>query len=161
MAQHEWFQSCTQEMRSYLALEKNSHVKLQHALRASDHLGVPNAYRTAIALELLMEISTTFDRYHGLMSVLLEECRSAIYCHGTEVNDAITTFKAQPGGKHGGISRILFKHKTFFSELRNQNVQNVTLGNEMKHLQSTHDFMMKQLKNKVRSVFKRFILKSC
>lgn len=85
--------------------------KLTTALRSTEHLGVPNAFRTAICFDVLIQLSAKFARFKQLMGVIRNEAESAIYIPAT----------AAPANATASESAVMvasFVRKTYFAELR-------------------------------------------
>lgn len=81
--------------------------QLTTALRSTEHLGVPNAFRTAICFDVLLQLSAKFARFEQLMGVIRKEAESAIYIPPTAAaaSDPLTMVGS-------------FARKTYFTELR-------------------------------------------
>ena len=93
---------------------QESHEKLLAALQSSEHLGVPNPFRTAICFEVLCRVCNTFSRYKSLTDILINESMESIYCH-----DVISLQEKQKlTAARGSIAKRLFSIPTYFSKLK-------------------------------------------
>lgn len=96
-----WLTGCA--VRSALRFER----QLMTALRSTEHLGVPNAFRTAICFDVLLQLSAKFARFEQLVSVIRKEAECAIYIPST------AAAASEPLTMMGSFAR-----KTYFTELR-------------------------------------------
>ncbi|OQR99707.1 hypothetical protein ACHHYP_04879 [Achlya hypogyna] len=137
----QWVKSIEKERTDYASFAAYSKMQLEHALRASDHLGVPNGLRTAICFELLENVSTHFDRYKELMQAILRECEQSVYVHTQQLRARIDS------GSPITMSDF-FELQPYFIELQDKRLERSQLDDDVTILDRRHQFMMNQLATK-------------
>ncbi|KDO18021.1 hypothetical protein SPRG_16600 [Saprolegnia parasitica CBS 223.65] len=136
-----WVKSIQKEKTDYMNFAAYSKVQLEHALRASDHLGVPNGLRTAICFELLENVSTHFERYKDLLRAILRECKQSVY-----VDPGAVQVKIDAGGSVTVAD--FFELQPYFIELQDKRIEQAQVNADISILDRKHGFMMDQLATK-------------
>ncbi|EQC30073.1 hypothetical protein SDRG_12134 [Saprolegnia diclina VS20] len=136
-----WVKSIQKEKTDYMNFAAYSKVQLEHALRASDHLGVPNGLRTAICFELLENVSTHFERYKDLLRAILRECEQSVYLDPSAVRAKIDAGGAVTMADFFGL-------QPYFVELQDKRIEQAQIDDDISILDRKHSFMMDQLATK-------------
>ncbi|DAZ96410.1 TPA: hypothetical protein N0F65_012491 [Lagenidium giganteum] len=170
-----WSQTCEDEAVDFHFEAAALETHYASAVKSTEHLGAPNAFRTALSLELLDVVSSKFSRFHHLMQALLRETTSAIYLprrlrydhyhtgngsdddeddesnlyEGGAFND--DTSDNEPPPKEITIARMMAQ-RAYFAELHAMIEAKAALNDKLEQLDRQHAFMTKQLRTKEKMV---------
>lgn len=92
------------------------------ALRATEHMGIPNTFRTAICFDVLAKIGSKFPRFEKLIRTLLKETQGAVYLTPNELVDSPSTITANQSQRVAAMiiepMRDGFARPTYFTKLQ-------------------------------------------
>lgn len=100
--------------------------QLQSALRSTEHLGVPNAFRTAVCLDVLAKVSVKFERFQQILVTVRREAESAIYIttkssaanNNNDMEPRTESARSPPSVGATPRLDVALARKTYFAELK-------------------------------------------
>ncbi|KAF1330516.1 hypothetical protein FI667_g5169, partial [Globisporangium splendens] len=116
--------------------------ELTRSLHATEHLGSPNVFRTAMCFGVLHKISAKFKRFEQVVVMIRKETECAIYLPRSPKRNA----ESSADGAATAIEAS-FARKTYFTELNEVLAEKQSLERELTHLDDLYAFMQKQLRN--------------
>ena len=76
---NEWLRSYQQENNAFASVSVKTQAKLRRAAVFGERMASPNKLQTAVAFEVLEELTALFGRYKDVASEALSVLRSAVY----------------------------------------------------------------------------------
>ncbi|KAG7392014.1 hypothetical protein PHYPSEUDO_002723 [Phytophthora pseudosyringae] len=145
-----WNAQCIAEEKGFEQQASRFEYDFSKALQSTDHLGVPNALRTATCFDVLTKISTKFPRFENLTRMTRSELERSAY-----INDRSPTLvvKSDPFAlaSAGGFAPEALKEslarRAYFTELKEVLKEKESLEQRLSRLDSLHQFMLKRLRN--------------
>lgn len=92
--------------------------QLRSALQSTEHLGTPNAFRTAVCFKVLATVSDKFERFRKLIGIVRDEMEHAVYAPSDSA-DALrpTSLQLKHPVRSSATVTDSFARKTYYAEL--------------------------------------------
>ena len=110
-----WISSFNEEQTGFDTLAEYCEHKLQEAVQASNQLGTPNAFRTAVTCALLCKVCGQFDRYGNILAKLRTELFASIYKDSDKLLRGSGSLRTAPVSL---TAREFFERFTYFEDVR-------------------------------------------